>query len=82
MNPKQYSLFCHPRKYNMSGLYKVLITTTITRLGPPMMTSVVVDFDCEMGAEIAIEKLEESNGEEGYYVRATRLYRTQSESGL
>lgn len=48
-----------------------------------MMTSVVVDFDDEIDAEIAIEELEKSNDEEGFSssVRATRLYRTQPKTG-
>lgn len=67
----------------MSSTYKVLITTTINRQNNYLMTSVIAEFDHEIGAEIAIGKLEESNDEEGHhtFIRATRLYNTQSESG-
>lgn len=68
----------------MSGPYKVLITTTLNRQNNFLMTSVVTDFEYEIGAEIAIEKLEKSNEDEGHhtFVRATRLYTPHSESGL
>lgn len=68
----------------MSGPFKLLITTTVNHQNNLLMTSVVADFDNEIGAEIAIKKLEKSNEEETCrsFIRATRLYIPQSESGL
>lgn len=68
----------------MSGPYKVLIITALASQNDSSVASVVVDFEHEIGAEIAIKKLEKSNEEEGHhtYVRATRLYTPHSESGL
>jgi hypothetical protein len=68
----------------MSSPYKVLIITTLASQSDSSVASVVVDFEHEISAEIAIEKLEKSNEDEGHhtFVRAIRLYRTQSESRI